>query len=83
MGRSTISGTNAKAKPISTAIIIRLPTRIFDRPPDGDWKLLAGAYGGMPKLYDLTTDPTESRNMAMSEPSVRGRLFARLRSLPH
>lgn len=54
---------------------------------DGDWKLLADANGQGAQLYDLSADPTESRDLAAANPEVRDRLLARLsqwmRTLPN
>ncbi|MFV0622736.1 sulfatase-like hydrolase/transferase [Sphingomonas sp. ac-8] len=57
------------------------PTR--DRAPrlavrDGHWKLLAEADGSNVQLYDLSTDPNETRNVAAAQPARRDRLKARL-----
>jgi arylsulfatase A-like enzyme len=54
---------------------------------DGDWKLLASAGGVNPQLFNLVSDPMETNDVVASEPEVRDRLLARLKtwmaSLPH
>jgi uncharacterized sulfatase len=37
---------------------------------DGHWKLLCDYDGGRPQLYNLDTDPGESRNVARENPNV-------------
>ena len=37
---------------------------------DGQWKLLCDYDGGRPMLYDLESDPGESRNLAASKPNI-------------
>jgi arylsulfatase A-like enzyme len=41
---------------------------------DGDWKLLINADGTRPELYDLATDPKETKNLATERPEVAARL---------
>lgn len=41
---------------------------------DGKWKLLVEADGSGPQLYDLTTDPGETRNCAEAQPDLVKRL---------
>lgn len=41
---------------------------------DGDWKLLVNADGSGAELYDLRTDPNETKNQAVAEPVVTARL---------
>lgn len=41
---------------------------------EGQWKLLINADGTGPELYDLSTDPNETTNVASSHPDVAGRL---------
>lgn len=62
-----------------------LPFNPHDRSPrfairDGEWKLLAGAGGSDPELYDLRTDPGEARDLASARPKVRDRMLGRLRA---
>ncbi|WNO53567.1 sulfatase-like hydrolase/transferase [Stakelama saccharophila] len=45
---------------------------------DGDWKLLAEAGGNKPELYNLASDPTESKNVSAKHPAIRDRLLAEL-----
>jgi arylsulfatase A-like enzyme len=47
---------------------------------DGNWKLLAGAGGANPQLYDLASDPGEANDVSASQPEVRERLLAKLKS---
>jgi arylsulfatase A-like enzyme len=47
---------------------------------DGNWKLLANAGGADAQLYDLAADPTESHDLAGTNPGVRDRLLAKLKS---
>jgi arylsulfatase A-like enzyme len=47
---------------------------------EGNWKLLAGMGGADPQLYDLAADPNEANDLAASQPAVRDRLLAKLRS---
>jgi arylsulfatase A-like enzyme len=61
------------------------PTQPHDRAPpfairDGNWKLLAGFGGTAPQLFNLGVDPTESSDLAASEPQVRDRLLAKLKA---
>jgi len=62
-----------------------LPSQPHDVSPrfavrDGDWKLLAEAGGAAPQLYDLATDPRESREVGARNPAIRDRLLARLKA---
>ena len=41
---------------------------------EGDWKLLVMEDGAGAQLYDLASDPSESRNVAREEPKVAERL---------
>jgi arylsulfatase A-like enzyme len=41
---------------------------------EGDWKLLINADGSDSELYDLSTDPNESRNLAAAKPDLTARL---------
>jgi arylsulfatase A-like enzyme len=43
---------------------------------DGAWKLLVNADGSGAELFDLATDPHETRNLAADRPDVAGRLRA-------
>jgi arylsulfatase A-like enzyme len=48
---------------------------------DGNWKLVwPGAKRGEPELYDLSTDPGETKNVAAHNPSVLNRLLAKARA---
>lgn len=60
----------AKARDVAPPFAIR----------DGDWKLLAGADGANPQLYDVASDPGETKDMAASQSAVRDRLLAELRT---
>jgi arylsulfatase A-like enzyme len=40
----------------------------------GDWKLLLMRDGTNPQLYDLLSDPSESRNLAAKHPEIVGRM---------
>lgn len=42
---------------------------------DGDWKLLVNADGTGAELYDLASDPNESRNLAAEKPDLTRRLI--------
>lgn len=42
---------------------------------EGDWKLLVNADGSGAELYDLGTDPNETRNLATEQPEVLQRLM--------
>jgi uncharacterized sulfatase len=46
----------------------------------GDWKLLCEYDGSEPLLYDLATDPGETRNLASQRPDLVGRLTKQLRA---
>lgn len=46
---------------------------------DGDWKLLMNAGNADQQLYNLRSDPGETRDVATTQPAVRERLFATLR----
>ena len=68
-----------------------LPARPSDRSPpyairSGQWKLLAQADGSGAELYEISSDPSESRNLAATSPEIAGRLSRRLvawrRTLP-
>jgi arylsulfatase A-like enzyme len=41
---------------------------------EGDWKLLLNADGSDQQLYNLKTDPRESRNLAKENPDITARL---------
>ena len=41
---------------------------------DGKWKYLVNYDGGQPQLYDLNADPSESQNLAETNPDVVRRL---------
>ena len=61
------------------------PTMEHDRAPpfairEGNWKLLAGFGGADPQLFNLAADPTESTDVAASEPAVRARLLDKLKA---
>ena len=43
---------------------------------DGKWKCLINYDGSQPQLYDLQADPSESNNLAESQPDVVRRLHA-------
>ncbi|MDP9348534.1 MAG: N-acetylgalactosamine-6-sulfatase, partial [Gemmatimonadota bacterium] len=45
---------------------------------DGWWKLLVAEDGSEMQLYDLRTDPAETRNLAARHPGVASRLKARV-----
>lgn len=45
---------------------------------DGNWKLLINADASGAELYDLTTDPNETKNLATEQPAVAQRLQAAL-----
>ena len=47
---------------------------------DGDWKLLANVGGVDVELYDLASDPTESTDLAASQPAMRDRLLTKLKA---
>lgn len=48
---------------------------------DGQWKLhLPRQQRGTPELYDLSTDPSESTNVADANPQVLARLTKHLRA---
>jgi arylsulfatase A-like enzyme len=47
---------------------------------DGDWKLLANAGGANPQLFNLANDPMETKDLAASDPQMRDRLLARLKT---
>lgn len=53
---------------------------------DGRWKLLCTYDGASPQLYDLTADPSETKNLATAQPAEIARLTAAVvawhRSLP-
>lgn len=53
---------------------------------NGKWKLLCDYDGGRPRLYDIMSDPGESRNLAESHPGVAASLVEKVtrwyRSLP-
>jgi arylsulfatase A-like enzyme len=57
----------------------KYPPNAEDRSPnlairEGPWKLLINADGASPELYDLATDPTESKNLAEANPDITKRL---------
>ena len=45
---------------------------------DGKWKLLCEYDGSQAELYDLTKDPSESKNLASQHADVVARLKSRL-----
>jgi arylsulfatase A-like enzyme len=45
---------------------------------DGRWKLMRARVVGQPLLFDLSTDPGETRDVAARHPGVVGRMSARL-----
>ncbi|MGI9244721.1 MAG: sulfatase-like hydrolase/transferase, partial [Verrucomicrobiales bacterium] len=47
---------------------------------DGKWKYLVNHDGSDPQLYDLTTDPSESKNVAAELPGVVARLDRAVRA---
>ncbi|UZK67687.1 sulfatase-like hydrolase/transferase [Sphingomonas sp. M1-B02] len=47
---------------------------------DGNWKLFAGMGGANPQLYDLAADPGETTDLATTQPGVRDRLLAKLKT---
>jgi arylsulfatase A-like enzyme len=47
---------------------------------EGRWKLLEFFENGHVELYDLWTDPSETRNLADAEPAIRARLHAMLQA---
>ena len=47
---------------------------------DGKWKYLVNYDGSQPQLYNLDTDPSESRNLADANPDVVRRLHAAVAS---
>ena len=53
---------------------------------DGSWKLLNNADGSQPELYDLQTDPNETKNLIESEPkraaNMKAAALAWRQSLP-
>jgi arylsulfatase A-like enzyme len=95
MSAAFLGGTPKRTKPIfweygRDATYLR-PGKKSDQSPscavrEGNWKLLANADGSRVELYDLATDPHESRNLAMKRPAVSKRLTAKLlgwrKSLP-
>ena len=46
---------------------------------DGNWKLLMEPDGTNAELFDLSSDPSEQRNLAVQEPAVLDRLQAQTR----
>lgn len=47
---------------------------------DGDWKLLANDGGADAELYNIARDPTESTDLAATEPGRHARLLAKLKT---
>jgi arylsulfatase A-like enzyme len=47
---------------------------------DGKWKLLARSDGSVVQLYDVEADPSETVDLAKSQPRVRDRLLSQLRT---
>ena len=41
---------------------------------EGNWKYLVNLDGSAPQLYDLATDPEESKNLANTQPKITERL---------
>jgi len=95
MSAAFLGGTPKRTKPIfweygRDATYLR-PGKKSDQSPncairEGNWKLLANSDGSRVELYDLATDPRESRNLAVTRPAVAKRLKAKLlrwrKSLP-
>jgi arylsulfatase A-like enzyme len=59
------------------------PGKTSDQSPncalrEGNWKLLVNADGSRVELYDLASDPRESRNLAADRPAVAMRLKSTL-----
>jgi arylsulfatase A-like enzyme len=68
-GRSAAPNLSPNPRDVSPRFAVR----------DGDWKLLMNAGNIDQQLYNLKTDPNETRDVSKTEPAVRERLFAKLR----
>lgn len=69
-GRAEAPGLSPNPRDVSPRFAIR----------DGDWKLLMNAGNADQQLFNLKTDPNETRDVAASQPAVRERLFVKLRA---
>ena len=44
-----------------------------------NWKLIYNSTSKVRELYDLTADPSETRNLAGQKPDIEGPLFEKIR----
>lgn len=86
MSRSWLGGDAARTKPLFWEYGrkpkgYKYPEDPHDKSPnvavrEGNWKLLVQADGTGPELYDLSTDPNETKNVAGDHPETTARLSA-------
>lgn len=69
-GRDEAPGLSTVPRDVSPRFAIR----------DGDWKLLMNAANADQQLFNLKSDPNETRDLAEGQPAVRERLLAKLRA---
>jgi len=86
MSRAWLGGDGVRTKPLfweygRNATSYIYPEDPYDKSPnvavrDGKWKLLVQADGSGTELFDLSTDPNETKNVAGEHPDVIKRLAA-------